>query len=70
MIPHWLLLYLEPSDPVMLCGGGGTGEDAKAAFHGLSLILVTDPCSEGLKVLRKRSLKYSVILNDLIPLAI
>lgn len=50
--------------------GGGTEEDVKAPFLVLSFISVTDPCSKGLEVLRNLSLKYSIILNDLIPSAV
>lgn len=72
MVPLWLL-DLRPSSLAMLCGKGmgrETEKGNKTPFHELSFVLVTDPCSKDLEVLRNWSLKYSVILNDLIPLAI
>lgn len=47
--------------------GAGAKADTKATFPALSFVLVPDPCSKGLEVLRNLSLKYSIILNDLIP---
>ena len=60
--------------PVMLWGaeeeGQETEEDTETSSQELSFVLVMDSCSNGLEVLRNWSLKYPIILNDLIPLAI